>query len=217
MRDEAVITQVSQKCRIIISTMKKQTLHKVWHYVRFIKPWYLLVLALLLAITCIFALRANNSHMGKLRSAVYSADQSNGDVQGTLNNLQAYVTSHMNTDLTGGNTGVYPPIQLQYTYERLEEQAGQGGNGDLYTQAQAYCQKQDAIDFSGHNRVPCIEQFVQSHGVKPVQLPASLYEFAFISPRWSPDLAGWTMFAAIGTFLLAVGVFFTDRWFRNSL
>ena len=179
--------------------MDKRRLHHTWTKIRWLKPWYFLILAGLSAAVCVFALRANNQHMVELRKAVYAADEKNGDVQGALRNLQSYVTSHMNTDLTTPN-GVYPPIQLKFTYGRL--QAAQNDkftkNSDLYTEAQKACEAQNSVDFSGRNRVPCIEQYVQSHTTaKPPQIPDALYKFSFVSPSWSPDLAGWSMAAAL--------------------
>ena len=78
--------------------------------------------------------------MYKLRNDVYIADKNNGDVYGALQKLQAYVTTHMNTDLTSPN-GVYPPIQLKYTYDRLVQAQGNQlaqDNSQFYTQAQKY-------------------------------------------------------------------------------
>lgn len=162
---------------------------------------YLLAAAGIAGIICLIALRGNSEHMSSLRTAVYSADKSNGDVQGALQDLQKYVTAHMNTDLTAGSN-VYPPIQLQYTYQRLiEQQSGiKAQNSDLYTQAQAYCQSINSTDYSGRNRVPCISQYVQDHGSattfgKPVS--PSLYQFNFASPKWSPDIAGWSLALSI--------------------
>ncbi len=133
-----------------------------------------------------------------LKNDVYAADKMNGDVQGALNRLQSYVVSHMNTNLTTA-TGVYPPIQLKYTYQRLvDAQAAQvaSTNAGLYTAAEDYCQTvipEGTNAFGGGPRVPCIEQYVSSHGVKLSSINPSLYEFDFISPTWSPDLAGYSL------------------------
>src|ERR1700679_2202908 len=99
--------------------MNKRHLHHLWTKIRWIKPTYVLVIAAVLSVTCIFALRANNEHMIKLRNSVYSADKNDGNVEAALQNLQSYVTSHMNTNLVSGNGTVYPPIQLKYTYQRI--------------------------------------------------------------------------------------------------
>ncbi|HVX48120.1 MAG TPA: hypothetical protein VHA05_02070 [Candidatus Saccharimonadales bacterium] len=197
--------------------MDKRQTHHTWTQIRWLKPWYFALLAVIATIICVFALRANNEHMVKLRGAVYSADKNNGDVTGALKDLQAYVTTHMNTDLSNGPTSVYPPIQLKYTYQRLvdAQQAAQS-NSQLYTAAQHYCEQQDPVDFSGHNRVPCIEQYVESHGgSKPQAIPDALYKFDFVSPRWSPDLAGWSLLAAIILWLLFVIDLLISLWFKH--
>lgn len=188
--------------------MNKRHLHHLWTKFRILKPWYFLTLAILSGLICLFALRANNQHMVKLRNAVYSADKNDTDVQTALSQLQAYVTGHMNTNLTAGNTSVYPPIQLKYTYQRLQAaQSDQlaNANSDLYTDAQHYCEQQDSVDFSGHNRVPCIENYVETHDAAQLPvIPDALYKFSFISPSWSPDLAGWSLVVAATCGLLFV-------------
>ena len=171
-----------------------------------------------MTLICIFALRANNEHMIKLRSAVYAADKSNGNVESALEQLQAYVTTHMNTNLDSGNGTVYPPIQLKYTYQRLlqaQSQAAATTNTQLYTEAQTYCQQQDSVDFSGRNRVPCIEQYVQTHDTQLPTIPAALYEFSFISPSWSPDLAGWSLLAASFSAVMLIVSLLAKLWFRH--
>ena len=202
--------------------MNKRHLHHIWTKLRLIKPWYFLVTAVVFAVIGVFAMRANNQHMIKLRDAVYSADKNDTDVQAALNRLQAYVTSHMNTNLSTG-TSVYPPIQLKYTYGRLVQARSDKlvqTNGQLYTDAQHYCEQQDPTDFSGHNRVPCIEQYVSSRSPDAVQLPAipdALYKFSFVTPAWSPDLAGWSLVIAALSGLLGVATFIIDRWFRRTV
>jgi hypothetical protein len=202
--------------------MNKRYLHHVWTGLRLIKPWYFLVLALLSAVVCVAALRANNQHMIKLRNAVYAADKNDTNVQTALKTLQNYVTSHMNTNLSTG-TSVYPPIQLKYTYNRLvQAQTSQLAqtNTQLYTDAQHYCEQQDPVDFSGHNRVPCIEQYVSSRSPDAVQLPAipdALYKFSFVTPTWSPDLAGWSLVVAILSGLLFLVTLATKLWFRHNV
>lgn len=180
--------------------MDKRQAHHIWVKFRWLKPIYFLVLALLSGYVCVMALRANNAHMDELRRAVYTADANDTDVQAPLKELQAYVTTHMNTDLAT-STSVYPPIQLKHTYERLikaRSDAAAAANSQLYSDAQRFCEQQNSTDFSGRNRVPCIEQYVQSHNPqKPEPVPDALYKFSFASPRWSPDLAGWSLVAAV--------------------
>lgn len=199
--------------------MDKSHLHHIRANKLHIRPWYFLILAVISSAICVYALRQNNITMIKLRDNVYAADQNNVNVEGALKTLQAYVTSHMNTNLTGNSDAVYPPVQLKYTYERLvaaEEQQLNDSNTQIYTNAQNYCQQVDSTDFSGRNRVPCIEQYVENHGIQLPAIPASLYEFDFISPKWSPDAAGWTLVVSIALFLLFIISWVSQRWLKKK-
>lgn len=169
--------------------------------IRPIKVWYLVVLLAAGLFLTAFGLRSNYQQMDKLRTAVYQADEQNGNVEGALQALQGYVTSHMNTSLTADNSSIYPPIQLKYTYQRLQEEAianANTENSNLYSQAQAYCEQQNSSDFSGRTRVPCIAEYVQDNGgTPPPVIPESMYKFDFAPPTWSPDLAGWSIVLSI--------------------
>jgi hypothetical protein len=154
------------------------------------------------------SLRNNNQSMIRLRDELYAADKNDWDINVSLNKLHSYVTAHMNTDLSGGNNAIKPPIQLKYTYERLlaeQEARGQTANAQVYTDAQNYCQSQNSVDFSGRNRVPCVQEYVSSHGAAQAgPLPTGLYQFDFISPTWSPDLAGWSLVATVVVILMLI-------------
>ncbi|HVI60630.1 MAG TPA: hypothetical protein VM535_00560 [Candidatus Saccharimonadales bacterium] len=201
--------------------MNKRYLHHLWKEFRRVRPWYFLIIAIVSSLVCVTALRANNQRMVELRAAVYQADKDNTDVNSTLKNLQAYVTAHMNTNLNSGQNTVYPPIQLKYTYERLVQAQNQGAlSGDqLYAAAQRQCEAQNPRDFSGRNRVPCIEQYVQAHGgaAQPATVPDALYKFAFVSPSWSPDVAGWSLVIAVLSWLLFIMTLLTNRWLKSYL
>jgi hypothetical protein len=180
--------------------MDKRRAYRSWKIWRPIKPVYFLALALVCGVVCVFALRANNLHMVSLRDTVYQADKDNGDVEGALRNLREYVYSHMNTSLAAG-TNVRPPIQLKYTYDRLIAARNAGStanNSDIYNQAQQYCEQAIPNGFSGSYRLSCIQTFVKQHGLATSDpVPKNLYQFDFASPRWSPDLAGWSLLATI--------------------
>jgi hypothetical protein len=163
------------------------------------------------ALVCIFALRHNNEHMIKLRNAVYAADQANGDVNQALNSLRQYVYAHMNTDLSSGHNGIKPPIQLKYTYQRLYDaqlSQVQTANQAVYSAAQQYCHGA-ANQNSQAAQNTCIQNYAAGHGVKgtDINIPKGLYEFDFISPAWSPDLAGWTLVLSL-TFFIGFAVKF---------
>ncbi len=199
--------------------MNKRRLHHFWTRLRLVKPWYFLILAIVSGVICLAALRSNYQHTVTLKNAVYQADKDNGDYKTALQNLRNYVIAHMNTSLTTGSNSIYPPIQLKYTYERLTQQAVQASSNDqLYTAAQAYCQQQDPTDFSGRNRVPCIEAYVTSHGAKPAAaVPVNLYQFDFVSPTWSPDLAGWSMVVTALSLVLFIGLWLAERVIRKRV
>lgn len=166
-----------------------------------------LVTFIITSLVAIFALRANNEHMIKLRQAVYAADKNDGDVNTALNDLRNYVYGHMNTDLASGNSQIKPPIQLPYTYNRLEAKAQKAANNNgLYTAAEDYCQAKipASVSFSGSGRIACVQDYIMSHGgSQAASIPTALYEFDFVSPSWSPDLAGWSLVLA---FLSLVGL-----------
>lgn len=174
-------------------TLSKRHLHQAWRYFRRIHPWYFLGLAIVFGIISLVSLRHNNEQMVRLRDAVYAADKNGGDIEGALRDLREYVYGHMNTSLASGPNAVHPPIQLKYTYERLQ-QAQQNvlgqGNSALYDEAQAYCDKQTEI---GSEVISCIQNYATSHGAQLAAIPSALYEFDFTSAKWSPDLAGWSL------------------------
>jgi len=183
-------------------------------------PW--LVLFLISGLICIGSLRHNNTTMISLRNEVYIADKDNGNVEAALDKLRAYVYGHMNTDLTTAN-GIKPPIQLSYTYARLQqESAANANNAQLYTDAENYCQAQipASVSISGRGRIGCVTDYVLSHGGQAGKsIPVGLYEFDFASPRWSPDLAGWSLVASVIFFLIFAyyfikGLVLRHRWFK---
>lgn len=174
--------------------------------------WLFLGLSLLFGLTAVFSLRANNQKMIELRAAVFEADEKNGDIETALKELREYVYAHMNTDLAAGENAIKPPIQLKYRYERLvnAEQAKlqSASDQDLYTAAQDHCEQKFPGGFSGSNRLPCIREFLDSHGgpvdVAQSEIPEDLYKFDFVSPVWSPDLAGWSIVATVVFFILFI-------------
>jgi hypothetical protein len=163
------------------------------------RTWLYLFIAA--SIVCVLTLRHNNQQMVKLRDAVYVADKDNKDINAALNNLRTYVYGHMNTNLTSGNNNIKPPIQLKYTYQRLvdaQQNAVQAANQQIYTDAELYCQSINNT-FFGTTRVPCVQNYVANHPIKVanINIPAGLYQFDFVSPSWSPDLAGWSLVASL--------------------
>jgi len=181
-----------------------------------VKTW--LALFIISSLVCVFAMRHNNQEMVKLRSAVYAADKNGGDVNAALNNLSHYVYRHMNTNLSDGANGIYPPIQLQYTYQRLlQAQASrlQAANQTVYTAAQNYCRSLGQTAW-GLATITCIQNYVVNHGVKStanINIPQGLYEFDFVSPTWSPDLAGWSLLISLVLLIALVTKLSYEKFF----
>lgn len=201
--------------------MSKKKIHYIWRRLRVVKPYYFLIIAVVFGVLSIFALRQNNITMIHLRDKVYQADKDNGDVEGTVRNLREYIYGHMNTNLSTGANGIYPPLQLKYSYDRALDAAkatGTDSNADVYTQAQQYCEKAVPQGLSGRGRIPCIQDYVAAHGSpQAATVSASLYEFDFISPRWSADFAGITLMAAIVFAAIFVIRVILDWWLKTEL
>lgn len=180
--------------------------------------WVFFALALTFGVIAVFSLRANNLHAIALRNEVLLVDKNNGDVEAALQKLRVYVYSHMDTDLSSGSS-VYPPVQLKFRYDRLvaaEKERVQAEMAKVYTDAQKLCEQQNSTDFSGRNRVPCIEQYVTNHTITERPIADDVYKFAFASPDWSPDLAGLSLlaagtFAVMGSLLLVVKLWLHGR------
>lgn len=180
-------------------------LAKAWGVFKLIPYQVFIALFVVFGVVSVIALRHNNQTMVSLRNAVYTADQNNGNVEVALDNLRAYVYAHMNTDLSSGGSSIKPPIQLKYTYDRLQSAAeAAANNSQLYTDAENYCQAQipASVSVSGRGRISCVQDYITSHGGKQATtIPVGLYEFDFLSPTWSPDLAGWSLVITAISFL----------------
>jgi hypothetical protein len=199
--------------------MRKRELHHLWTRLRQFSYWYFLIACIVFALIAVLSLRQNNITALRLRDKVIQADQADEDVEAALHSLRQYVYSHMNTNLSTGN-GIYPPIQLKYRYERLvaaEKQRVSDENAKIYNDAQNYCEARFPTGLSGSGRIPCIQQYIDSHGVKEQAIPDGLYKFDFASPAWSPDLAGWSIVIAVVLGILTIARFGLEYWLHHSL
>lgn len=200
--------------------LDKRRLYGVWKRVRTVNPWWFVVLALISGTVSVVALRANNLEMARLRDAVYTADKQGKDVTKALQKLQVYVSAHMNTNLSAGPNAPYPPIQLQYTYDRAVQAAGNvasAANANVYTNAQHYCEQTIPNGFSGSYRISCVQTYIDQHGVKLPTIPDGIYKFDFLSPAWSPDLAGWSVLLTVVFLLVAILLFVTRWWLKRAV
>lgn len=200
--------------------MNKRKLHHFWTLLRKVRYYWLLGLCLISATVALVALRHNNQTMVQLKAAVFIADEKDGDVETALKNLREYVYKHLNTNLAAGANAVRPPIQLKYRYERLvaaEKAKVEEASSKIYTDAQTSCEQRFPAGLSGSNRIPCIKEYVDSHGVTAKTIPEEQYKFDFVSPAWTPDLAGWSIVATVFFFLLFVLRFLGETILRYEL
>lgn len=165
------------------------------------------VLTTVLGIFTVNALVSNSKESKKRYDALIAIDNAGGDVEAALLDLRSFIYGHMNTSI-GSPTGVYPPIQLKGTYDRLVavEQQKIAGDSDIYAEATKHCESLYSAGQLRTNRVPCVAEYISSHsnGAQPITIPDALYKFDFVSPRWSSDAAGWGIVLTIisGIFLV---------------
>ena len=179
-----------------------------------------LVIAIVFGIICVFSLRANNLKALELRDNVIAVDKANGDIENALRELRTFIYGHMNTSLSSGQNAIKPPIQLKYRYERLlqaEQERVSKDNSQIYTDAQVECERQFPVGLSGSGRIPCIKNYIDSKGVAQKSIPEALYKFDFVSPGWSPDLAGWSLVIASVSLAFFVIRLILDRWVKAEL
>lgn len=176
----------------------------MWRKLKTVSYWYLLVGFFVIGGLFIYTNRANNLEMIRLRANVFLVDEANGDVEQSLRDLRTHIYAHMNTSLADNSTSIYPPIQLKSTYERLvaaERTRVAAVNEKTYTDAQIVCERQFPVGLANSGRIPCIEDYVSQRGVQEQPIAKELYQFDFVSPAWSPDLAGWSL---VLTFIFGV-------------
>ena len=171
----------------------KRRLRYDYKHLKRIKPIYFLILAVFFLVLMVYGLRQNYSEMVRLRTAVATADEENSDVEGALRGLRGFVYNHMNTNLSSGNISIKPPIQLKYRYERLvkkEQAKADQVNKGVKQKGEQVCRAKYPAGIYNNLRVSCVAAYIRDHSVKPNPIPEELYKFDFISPSWSPDLAG---------------------------
>lgn len=202
--------------------MNKRYLHHAWTRLSKVSYWHFLIACLVCGAVSVLALRQNNLHAIQLRDEVLKVDQENGDTEAALKELREYMYSHMNTDLAS-STGVYPPIQLKYRYERLvaaeKARVAEANKNTVYNDAQKYCEATSPQSFYGAGRLGCIQNYIDTHPTASVSeqpVPDALYKFNFASPAWSPDIAGWFLVLTVLFFILFVVRFALEKWMRHE-
>jgi hypothetical protein len=200
--------------------MDIRKLHHLHHRFLFLKAWYFLVPAIIFALLAVHGLRSNYSTMVKLREAVYVTDQQNGDVETALNKLRTHVYGHMNTNLSSGSQAIKPPIQLKARYERLvaaDKERIKGINAAVSAQGEKVCAERFPAGGFNAPRVACTQDYLAANATKERSIPDQLYKFDFISPRWSPDLAGISIVLSLIFFSLFVARVALERYMLSRL
>lgn len=200
--------------------MNKKKLHHEYTKIRPIRAWPFLALALLFLATGVYGLRQNNLEMVRLRQAVIEADEKNGDVEKALAELREHVHGHMNTNLSSGNVAIKPPIQLKNRYERLakvEAERVKELNKAEQAKAEQVCAARHPGEGFNSPRVACIAEYMREKGVAENPVPAELYKFDFVSPKWSPDLAGISLLLSAAFILLFITRVLAGWWYKRVI
>lgn len=185
--------------------MNKRKLHHYWTKIRGIKTWQLILLALFFGWLSIYSLRQNSLDLEPKIQAVIFADEENEGIEETVNDLGDYVTHHMNADLPR-------PIQLEHSYNRAVEKAYDSAfedlrSGTLLQEAKQVCAQLGVIVSAGPQ---CIQDYLDKNwnpdrGSLIVDLPDSaLFTYQFAAPKWSPDIAGWSIFITVILIVLII-------------
>lgn len=142
--------------------------------------------------------------MVELRDAVIAADKSGKGVEQAIEDLNSHIFKHMNTT-------TIRPIELVNTYNRqaqaIIKAASKKSSRDVYKEAAASCEQRGVPLTS---IAECTAQYALSNNKdvspKEVELPdKNLFIYSFVSPRWTPDLAGWSvLITAVITIILVV-------------
>lgn len=173
-----------------------------------VKTWQLIVVLVIVSLVAAIFLRLNNLGMMERRDAVIAADEKGDatEIARTVNELQRYVTSHMNTGLGDG-------FYMTQSYERAREAAMNAAsdtsnpNSAVYSQASIECQSSTERTKHG-GYVACVLAKVgtvegQENPVSSLKLPpSSMYKVNFASPLWSFDLAG--IFIALAVIIIVL-------------
>lgn len=201
--------------------MNKKTLYKIFKLIKKFSFLWFLASFMIFSVIATFSLRANNQRMVELKEAVFEADKNDGDIETALKELRTFVYSHMNTDLASGANSVRPPIQLKYRYEKLvkaEKERVSAINAPIYINAQQECERRFPAGTPLSSRVACTQSLVESQTPeKEKAIPDALYKFDFASPRWSPDLAGWSIVIAGLSLVLFVLRVLSELAIKRSL
>jgi hypothetical protein len=140
-----------------------------------------------------FALRKNNLQMLSLRENVVKADETGEGVGAAVHDLQSFVSAHMNS--TPPKLGNEPAVQLKSSYDRAvatEKLRLTTARDKVNADAVNYCEAALPSSLLS-DRANCIIEYNTARPITGSAVVVDLYKYDFVSPRWTPDVAGWSM------------------------
>lgn len=181
---------------------RQHRLLKHWRK-RHIKNWHILLLLVFLTMCTVYFLRQNNLTMDRLRNNVVQADETDGDIAGSIKALNEHVFKHM-------NTRIVRPIELVNTYNKQAqiaiEAASKSTGRDVYAEATANCERR-GIPLSSIAQCAADYALANTEGSQgqKITLPdKNLFTYTFVSPKWTPDAAGVSLLLTGATLLWLV-------------
>lgn len=171
------------------------------------QTWQLILILILFSFVVLILLRLNNTGMVSRREALLAADEEgNSEItKDRATDLRVYVNKHMNS-----STGRFF-LKGQYARDseavkaRAEELASSNPNGNIYLKASKVCDPQFRVRSADYFQCYLNELAkypAAEYGSTEVKMPEpGSYQLEFVSPRWTPDFAG---FAILGWLFLAL-------------
>lgn len=171
------------------------------------KARYWIALAIILAVVAVLGMRHNNITAHDMQAEIIARDMEGEEVEEQLRELEYFTHNRMNATAPGRME-----VFLQGSYEQAvadaEAAADQAVGGEVYQQAQSACEEEgrDPRDVA-----ECAQDFI-SERLGDEQPEADIpeeadYTYTFISPRWSPDIAGLPIAGAILSLVIAAVVY----------
>ncbi len=168
------------------------------------KARYLFIIAVVCALLGVVALRANNHSAAVRLAKIIEKDNQTQPVSSDVEDLRKYVFRHMNSSVHFELTGSYNRAVAAASAHPAT------ASGDLYSQAQAAC---DHPGIGSIAQAQCVQEFLSTRlqpGTNPQPPQAvdrSQYTYSYVSPSWTPDLAGGLLLGAILLALASLTVY----------
>lgn len=177
------------------------------------KARYFVALALMFGVATILGMRYNNITAYEMQAEVMSRDVAGEDVTQELEELEEFVSTHMNAS---GPNGMRLVLQGSYTRAVEEAQAETEDQVDasVYDEAVAECDREGQLTT---DNAECVQNYLSQHITEheTAELPQQKqFSYHFYSPLWTPDIAGLSAVAAVSSLLIA-SVLYIRYWART--